>query len=78
MGRSTRRKGQAAEAAGLRLSFYEIISAAKNAATLDASTILPLKANRDPLFEDEDDASEYTFAYDTPPCAGSGSVLNER
>ena len=76
MGRSTRRKGQAAEAAGLRLSFYEIISAAKNAATLDASTILPLKANRDPWLALEVDASKFALAYDTPPSAFA--LMNER
>ena len=57
--------------ASLPLSVYATSVNALNAATLSATTILPRKARRDPIYAFEYDASKNAYAYDTPPYANA-------
>ena len=52
-----------------RSTLYATDLAALYAATLDALTIFPRKARRDPIFALEYEAPLYAYAYDTPPFA---------
>ena len=53
----------------LRFTLYETSLAALYLATLDALTIFPRKARRDPEFASEYEAPQSAFVYETPPFA---------